>query len=925
MSEAQTHFDVEKFENETCAINRPDLKGGVLDFLIDRSRKISKIDINELTKYTKKELFKKIRKYSGWIQSTFGDEILAQFEEQVQKFEDGKINLYELHAWTVHEIFSQHKVDSHIAQESVRIKNEIFGVFKMIASGYLSKEGWKVANHAIDELNNPEISERDIDDAQEEDEEKSAKQELEEDINEILTKILKFLKTHSNIKGVRIEYQNPFSGEPNEINQGDVEEGENNHKYIGEMQFGKRKIGKLEFIFDRPYKDELIEAACESITDEIDTYLDSKLQTVLERHIDTELEGILERHFIHDWNNLSDWRAIFREFFAVAQKALPNSDMIFCYKRDDLVTSGKYGFVKVVNGELSFDDFDEDCTIPELREKYKDELVEGSTDNVEVHPFAYKAFLDREYLTEKGYDATECERMGALIATCQHSTDEKIAQKLAGCFQRTLERREDLRGRFSQIVGLNIANALFDKPTEKWAEREIALAVGDINAYTLFSEAVKEREQKDPNTPKHLLPEIMDYFTQEINFRIERNKELQGTVISQEGDSIIVYFGAPADDQDLATYANNALEQCAEIQKTLDEVLGEIERKYKIKLPWLPRFSYGVKAAKEVAGIFGNPKNPYTKSQYTVYGKEINEAARIQKAAPKGSILMDHKTYLLIKDSGRFVAIGLPYLASGKNVKDPMPVILVTTKEKSEKNNRIKEEVLGQKSEDREVRRKTGNRSSILFFNEKSYKELPDGDYDVKSEGRESKGPRVLSLVSEPFAFPVCIPRDAITPATHAVSPEIEKELEEQFAEKLYSQREILRKEGDKFTLIRHVSIEEMAEIQLREIIEENKRNNRKYFEIEQLPAGTYKILELSEGMIEENTDYYYFFLLLGDTPVRLRLKKSENHLRGVRLTKGIFIHEKGFCECKYVQDDKNQRSFEFPDHDDDTDTTQKS
>lgn len=896
MSENSRNLDIKQYETQSCTYNRPDLESEDLLFLIERARKLSNID--NLDKYAIRSLAERMEEFIPWFEKNISNSG-AQVQKKIDQFKNGEITLYQLHEWTIDELFKHLKPDSDIAQELVAIKTKVFHTLKGIVSSHLKDEGWRDANHAIDELNNPELSERGIDDAKEEDEEKSAKKDLEASIKEILRKVLRELKKVSNIKAIRIEYNDPFSDALKLISMGNIT-GNNTNNFTGEMQFGKRKIGKIEYIFDGDREDGIIEGKCERVTDELDTYLDSKLQNVLEKHIQAELERILEAHYIHDWNKLNDWRSIFREFFEVAYKALPDADMTFFYKRDDLVTDGRYGYIKIRNGEIFFDDFDDDGSVPELRGHFAEELTQESDANIEVFPFRYKAFLDREYLKEKGFDADECERMGALITTYEHSTDLEIADTVASCFQRLLERREDLRGRFAQIVGLNKANELFNSPTKKWEERELALAVGDINSYTLFSEAVKEKELKDSNTPKDLLPEIMDFFSQEISFIIERDKK-EGTIISREGDSIIVYFGEPSAEKDKTTYTLNALKQCAETQAILDEVLDKIEAKYGIILPWRPKFSWGIKSAKEVAGIFGNPRNPYSQSQWSVYGKHINEAARIQSAAPKGSILMDYDTFLELKAKGidDFVQIGEPYYAWGKNVKDPMPVVLVMEKEKHEELERKKHEVLQKKHGEREEQREAGIRSSILFYDENDCDQLPDGDYKVKSVGPEESGPVVYSLVSGKFQFPVCIDRDRITGDDEyvAISDETDQQLKKEFNEKRYSGREVLRKIGNTFMIIKHRNIEEIVEGIISKIKVDNRRKNQEHFKIDQLPAGRYTILPLQDDMGKED-NYYYFFLMRGEETLKLKLKKDENHLRGAYKTSGTFVHEKGFCEC---------------------------
>jgi adenylate cyclase len=177
--------------------------------------------------------------------------------------------------------------------------------------------------------------------------------------------------------------------------------------------------------------------------------------------------------------------------------------------------------------------------------------------------------------------------------------------------------------------------------------REVSVLFSDIRGFTRMSQdAGPEDLAAFLNT---------EYFTPMGEIVFQRN----GTVDKHIGDSIMVVFGAPntgADD------ALNAVETAIVMQEAAREIDRNLSRNgFKL------RIGIGIATGKVFCGIFGSIR----RKEFTSIGMTVNIAARLEKIAGEGEILIDDVTFQ--KLAGRLPAAPLPPMTI-RGVEGPVNV-----------------------------------------------------------------------------------------------------------------------------------------------------------------------------------------------------------------------------------------------------------
>ncbi|UVE18995.1 adenylate cyclase [Pseudomonas sp. LS44] len=115
-----------------------------------------------------------------------------------------------------------------------------------------------------------------------------------------------------------------------------------------------------------------------------------------------------------------------------------------------------------------------------------------------------------------------------------------------------------------------------------------------------------------------------------------------GTIDKFVGDSVMVFFGDPA-SQGAKKDAVNAVSMAIVMRKHM-KVLRQQWRAQGITKPLEIRM--GLNTGYCTVGNFGAD----TRMDYTIIGREVNLASRLESAAESGEILISHETYSLVKD-----------------------------------------------------------------------------------------------------------------------------------------------------------------------------------------------------------------------------------------------------------------------------------
>jgi adenylate cyclase len=114
------------------------------------------------------------------------------------------------------------------------------------------------------------------------------------------------------------------------------------------------------------------------------------------------------------------------------------------------------------------------------------------------------------------------------------------------------------------------------------------------------------------------------------------------------GDAIVIFFGDPhtlGPRQDAV--------QCVKMAVAMQKRMGELRQRWKdMGIPRAFEIRIGINSGLCDVGNFGSN----LRMDYTIIGREVNLAARLEQAAEPGGILVSHETYELVKDDIRLDA-----------------------------------------------------------------------------------------------------------------------------------------------------------------------------------------------------------------------------------------------------------------------------
>jgi adenylate cyclase len=121
-----------------------------------------------------------------------------------------------------------------------------------------------------------------------------------------------------------------------------------------------------------------------------------------------------------------------------------------------------------------------------------------------------------------------------------------------------------------------------------------------------------------------------------------------GTLDKFIGDAVLVFFGDPESNgvaEDATACVRMALEMKEAIVELNREWLAKgIRQGFEVRM--------GISTGFATVGNFGSDE----RMEYTIIGKQVNLANRLQAAAQAGEILIGQETWLLVKDIFRCVA-----------------------------------------------------------------------------------------------------------------------------------------------------------------------------------------------------------------------------------------------------------------------------
>ncbi|MDP1676758.1 MAG: adenylate/guanylate cyclase domain-containing protein [Bacteroidota bacterium] len=190
--------------------------------------------------------------------------------------------------------------------------------------------------------------------------------------------------------------------------------------------------------------------------------------------------------------------------------------------------------------------------------------------------------------------------------------------------------KEQLRARFESYFPPAVVKQMLENPELRMTKPkslELTIMFSDIKSFTTHSSTM---------TPEDISASLSEYFEAmtSIVFKYE------GTVDKFIGDGLMVFYGAPEQQED---HALRCVKAAIEMQKKCRELKEQWMAAGKFPL----QIRIGINTGEVVVGDLGSER----RKEYTVIGSPVNLSQRLESNAPVEGILISESTYHYIKDS----------------------------------------------------------------------------------------------------------------------------------------------------------------------------------------------------------------------------------------------------------------------------------
>jgi class 3 adenylate cyclase/CHASE2 domain-containing sensor protein len=251
-------------------------------------------------------------------------------------------------------------------------------------------------------------------------------------------------------------------------------------------------------------------------------------------------------------------------------------------------------------------------------------------------------------------------------------------------FEQAEQRR--VKSVFSRIVSPNIVHELLgaEKFSLGGARREVTVLFADIRGFTEFTDIKQDQAARYVAEHKLTDAEREAYFDEQARETLSAVntylalvadivKKHCGTLDKYIGDCVMAFWGAPTLN---ANHARDCVKAAIETQRSLAELNSqrteenrnrEVENKARISAglperPILPVLTLGsgINTGLVTVGLMGSEAHI---SNYTVFGREVNLASRLESLSGRGRILISETTHKhLLRDAPDLAAtcISLP-------------------------------------------------------------------------------------------------------------------------------------------------------------------------------------------------------------------------------------------------------------------------
>ncbi len=221
---------------------------------------------------------------------------------------------------------------------------------------------------------------------------------------------------------------------------------------------------------------------------------------------------------------------------------------------------------------------------------------------------------------------------------------------------------------FSKLVSPHVVNELLDakKLSLGGAHREITIFFADVRGFTAFTDEAQEQvagyvrtHKLDPASAEKYFEESARETLETVNLYLatvaEAVKKHEGTLDKYIGDCVMAFWNAPAPNE---KHALLSLKAAIEAQRAILELnqkrlaqnpARQIENQERIAagLPPKPmhtalQLGTGINTGLVTVGLMGSDEHGFN---YTVFGREVNLASRLEGVSGSGRVIISDATY----------------------------------------------------------------------------------------------------------------------------------------------------------------------------------------------------------------------------------------------------------------------------------------